>query len=149
MKSMKQLVAGVTAAALLITGVSSNAGEKQVDDYVIHYNAFNSSFIQPETAVAYKLPRSAYTGLLNVSVHKVVEGGPDKALKVAIRGKATNNLSQFSELAFKEIIEDNAVYYMADFQFRNEESMDIEFTINIPGRQQPVSIQFDQKFYAD
>lgn len=128
---------------------SSVAEEKRVGDYIIHYNAFNSSFIKPETAVTYKLPRSKYTALLNVAVHKVVEDGNDKPLKVALRGKATNNLSQFKELAFKEVIEGDAVYYLADFQFRDEESMDITFTINIPGRSQPVTIDFDQMFYAD
>jgi len=143
------LLASVFGAVLLLVASVGHANEKRVGDYIIHYNAFNSSFLQPETAVAYKLPRSAYTGIINVSVHKVIEDGDDKALKVAIRGKATNNLSQFKELAFKEVIEDNAVYYLADFQFRNEENMDIDFTINIPGRDRPVTISLDQKFYAD
>ncbi|AOE50883.1 DUF4426 domain-containing protein [Kangiella sediminilitoris] len=150
MRHTTQLITtAIVGFVLTCVSYSSSAGEKRVDDYIIHYNAFNSSFIQPETAVQYKIQRSKYTGLLNVSVHKVVEGGKDKALKVALYGKATNNLSQYQELGFKEIIEGDAVYYLADFQFRDEESMDLEFTINIPGRDKPVTIQLDQKFYAD
>ena len=142
------LVTAFGLLALLISPISQ-AGEKRVGDYIIHYNAFNSSFVQPETAVQYKIQRSKYTGLLNVSVHKVIEDGKDKALKVAMRGKATNNLSQFQELGFKEVVEGDAIYYLADFQFRDEENMDLDFTVNIPGYKQPVSITISQKFYAD
>ena len=145
----KLLVVSLTSLFALATATSAQAGEKRVGDYIVHYNAFNSSFIQPETAVQYRIQRSKYTGLLNVSVHKVIENGEDKALKVAMRGKATNNLSQFQELGFKEVIEGDAVYYLADFQFRDEEHMDLEFTINIPGYNMPVSIDLSQKFYAD
>jgi len=127
----------------------SQAEEKRVGDYIIYYSAFNSTFIQPETAVQYNVKRSKYTGLINVSVHKVIENADDKALKVALRGKATNNLSQFQELGFKEIVEGDAIYYLADFQFRNEESMDLDMTINIPGYNKPISINLSQKFYAD
>ena len=142
------LILVIASAALVMTNVSQ-ASEKRVGDYIIHYNAFTSSFIQPETAVQYNIQRSKYTALLNVSVHKVVEDGKDKPLKVALRGKATNNLGQLQELAFKEIVEGEAVYYLADFQFRDQESTDIDFTINIPGYSKPVSINIDQTFYAD
>ncbi|GAA4361072.1 DUF4426 domain-containing protein [Kangiella marina] len=141
-------IAGVMGLIAFISN-PIEANQKRVDNYVIHYNAFNSSFIQPETAVQYKIQRSKYTGLLNVSVHKVVEDGEDKAMKVALRGRATNNLSQLQELGFKEVVEGDAVYYLADFQFRDEEDMDLDFTINIPGYDKPVSIDLTQKFYAD
>lgn len=143
------IISGLLSIALLSVASLSQAGEKRVDDYIIHYNAFNSSFIQPDTAITYKLPRSANTGLINVAVHQAISDGKDKPLKVAIRGKATNNLSQFKELAFREIVEGDAIYYLADFQFRNEESMDIEFTIHIQGYNKPINISFDQKFYSD
>ncbi|AKE53065.1 DUF4426 domain-containing protein [Kangiella geojedonensis] len=149
LKAKSLLLAVSLGVIALVSSPQSDAGEKRVDDYIIHYNAFNSSFIQPETAVQYKVQRSKYTGLLNVSVHKVVEQGKDKALKVAMRGRATNNLSQLQELGFKEVIEGDAVYYLADFQFRDEENMDLQFTINIPGYERPVSINLSQKFYAD
>lgn len=149
LKATNLLFVITLASFALLVSPTSQAGEKRVGDYIIHYNAFNSSFIQPETAVQYKIQRSKYTGLLNVSVHKVIDDGKDKAMKVAMYGKATNNLSQFQELGFKEVVEGDAVYYLADFQFRDEENMDLDFTINIPGRKQPVTINLSQKFYAD
>lgn len=149
LKTIHLLIVGALSLISLLVAFTSNAEEKRFGDYIIHYNALNSSFIQPETAVQYKIQRSKYTGLLNVSVHKVVADGKDKAVKVAMRGKATNNLSQFQELAFKEVVEGDAIYYLADFQFRDQENMDIEFTINIPGHDKPVTIDLSQKFYAD
>ena len=125
------------------------AAEKKVGDYVIYYNAFNSTFLQPDIASSYQIPRSGLTAVLNVSVHK--DGEPTKQLAVPanIQGKVTNSLSQFNQLAFKEIKEEQAIYYIADFQFRPEEDTTIEFTVKVPGMDRPETISFKQKFYSE
>lgn len=134
---------------ILVIPMANYAGEKKVDDYIIYYNAFNSSFLQPEVAKAYNIPRSGFTAVLNLSVHKRHENNTTSALSANVQGRTKNNLSQFQDLAFKEIKEDQAIYYLADFSFRHQESTSIEFTIRIPGREKPITISFDQKFFAD
>lgn len=146
--TIKSLMLSLVGAALLLANTAT-AAEKKVGDYIIYYNAFNSSFLQPDVASTYKIPRSGLTAVLNVSVHK--DGEPTKQLAVPanIQGKVTNSLSQFKNLAFKEIKEEKAIYYIADFQFRPEEDTSIEFTVKVPGMERPETISFKQKFFAE
>lgn len=146
------LIYSLTVMATLFLGSLTNtavAAEKKVGDYIIYYNAFNSSFLQPDIASHYKIPRSGLTAVLNVSIHKDGEPTKQTAVPANIQGKVTNNLSQFNQLAFKEIKEEQAIYYIADFQFRPEEETDIEFTVKVPGMDHPETISFKQKFYAE
>ncbi|NVK22326.1 MAG: DUF4426 domain-containing protein [Kangiellaceae bacterium] len=138
----------VVMAMSLVT--SAHAAEKKVDDFIIYYNAFNSSFLQPAVARTYKIPRSGLTAVLNVSVHKDnPEDHTSQALSANVQGRVKNAIGQYEDLAFREIKEDNAIYYLADFRFRNKEATDIEFFVRIPGREKPIMISFDQKFYAN
>lgn len=146
------LIYSLTAMATLLLGSLTNtaiAAEKKVGDYIIYYNAFNSSFLQPDVASSYKIPRSGLTAVLNVSIHKDGKPTEQAAVPANIQGKVTNSLSQFNQLAFKEIKEEKAIYYIADFQFRPEEETNIEFTITVPGMDRPETISFKQKFYAE
>lgn len=139
----------IAAVALILLSAPINAQEKEAGDYVIYYNAFNSSFIQPNVAKSYNLPRSGTTGILNVSIHKKNDQHRPDAISVNIQGRAKNNLSQIEELAFREIKEEQAIYYLADFQFRNQEEIDLSFVIRIPGMQQPIELSLSQKLYKD
>lgn len=143
------ILKSVIVTALLFASSSLFAEEKRVGDYVIHYNAFNSSFLQPNVARAYKIPRSGYTAVINISVHRDNPDHTSTALSANVQGKVTNLLSQKTDLGFREIKEDPAIYYLADFQFRNKEETTIEFTVKIPGEEKPITVKFDQKFYAN
>lgn len=138
----------VTIAAVMVVNTAT-AAEKKVGDYIIYYNAFNSSFLQPDVASNYKIPRSGLTAVLNVSIHKDGKPTEQVAVPANVQGKVTNSLSQFSELGFKEVKEEQAIYYIADFQFRPEEDTSIEFTVRVPGMQRPETISFKQKFYSE
>ncbi|AUD77853.1 DUF4426 domain-containing protein [Kangiella profundi] len=146
--TIKSLMLSLVGAALLLANTAT-AAEKKVGDYIIYYNAFNSSFLQPDVASTYKIPRSGLTAILNVSVHKAGEPTEQPAVPANIQGKVTNSLSQFKNLAFKEIKEEKAIYYIADFQFRPEEDTSIEFTVKVPGMERPETISFKQKFFAE
>ena len=137
------------AFVLSVLGVAQ-AAEKKVDDYIIYYNAFNSSFLQPSVARTYKIPRSGLTAVLNISVHKDnPQDHTSQALSANVQGRVKNAIGQYEDLAFREIKEDDAIYYLADFRFRNKEATDIEFFVRISGREKPIMVSFDQKFYAN
>ncbi len=146
------LICSLITVVALFLATSANtaiAAEKKVGDYIIYYNAFNSSFLQPDIASNYNISRSGFTAVLNVSVHKDGEPTKQTAIPANVRGKVINTLSQFNELAFKEIKEEKAIYYISDFQFRPEEEMTIEFTVRIPGFDRPETISFKQKFFSE
>ncbi|WP_251358748.1 DUF4426 domain-containing protein [Kangiella sp. TOML190] len=142
-------VAMVIAIVTSLFSTALTAEEKRVGDYVIYYNAFNSTFLQPNIANSYKIPRSGTTGVINVAVHRHNPTNTPDPIKANIQGRAKNNLSQYEDLAFREIREDNAIYYLADFQFRPEENTELTFNIRLPGEANPIELKLDQKFHKE
>ena len=110
----------LTVITLLLSGTvfaNDQGGQfKQLGDWEVHYIAFPSTFLQPNIAKHYGLERSKYSGVINISVldsrHK------DKpAQQVEIVGQARNLLGNTVSLDFKEVVEGDAVYYIAPIKF--------------------------------
>lgn len=127
----------------------ASAEEKRVGDYIIYYNVFNSSFLQPEIASLYKIPRTGTTGVINIAIHGAHESYQFDPRKANVQGRATNNLSQYSDLGFREIKEDKAVYYIADFQFRPQENTRLSVVIRMPDSDKPIELDIDKTLYKD
>ncbi len=108
--------------------------------------AINSTFLTPEIAKAYGLERSRYKGLINISVlDNSQKGNPAKS--VILTGKARNDVGQIKSLEFTEVKEGDAVYYLAQVNYANEET--IYFDINISDKGKQHNLKFSQKFYVD
>ena len=140
----------LTVIALLFSGTvfaNDQGGQfKQLGDWEVHYIAFPSTFLQPSIAKHYGLERSKYSGVINISVldsrHK------DKpAQQVEIVGQARNLLGNTVTLDFKEVVEGEAVYYIAPIKFTNEEIY--RFNIDLKQGRQQHTLKFQQKFYVD
>ncbi|MGH1430104.1 MAG: DUF4426 domain-containing protein [Neptuniibacter sp.] len=117
-------------------------------NYEIHYNAFNSTFVQPDVAQKVGLQRSKRKALVNVSVLKV-EGATKTPVSATVTGKATNLIQQSQNLNFKKVDEGNAIYYLGQFGFSDDQvirmSIDVQPDPNLPA----YTIQFEQKFYEE
>ena len=140
----------LTVITLLLSGTvfaNDQGGQfKQLGDWEVHYIAFPSTFLQPNIAKHYGLERSKYSGVINISVldsrHK------DKpAQQVEIVGQARNLLGNTVTLDFKEVVEGDAVYYIAPIKFTNEEIY--RFNIDLKQGRQQHTLKFQQKFYVD
>ena len=120
---------------------------KTIKDVEVHYSAFNSTFLTPQVASSYKLKRSGYSAILNISLLDRSQAG-----KPAISGKVTgstrNLIGQIRDLTFREVKEGDAIYYLAEFTISNEEN--INFNIDIDaGNQGKGTLKFTQKFYVE
>ncbi|MFQ3209279.1 MAG: hypothetical protein ACI9U5_001616 [Colwellia sp.] len=119
---------------------------KKLGSMNVHYMAIGSTFFTPEIAKAYGITRSRYNGLINISVlDNSQKGNPAKT--VSLTGQAKNNLGQFKDLNFKEVKEGNAIYYLAQVNYSNEET--IHFDIMINDGKDKQQLKFSQKFYVD
>ncbi|MDP4983188.1 DUF4426 domain-containing protein [Pseudoalteromonas tunicata] len=119
---------------------------KNLGDWEVHYIAFPSTFLQPNIAKSYGLERSKFTGVVNISV--LDSRTKDKvAQRVTIKGKARNLLGNTIDLEFKEVVEGDAVYYLAPIKFYNEEVY--RFEIDLQQDRQIQQLTFQQKFYVD
>lgn len=132
--------------SLSFIGLASAENMKKLGGLNVHYIALGSTFLTPEIAKAYDIERSRYKGLVNISVlDNTQEGNPAKT--VFISGKARNDVGQIKSLDFTEVKEGDAVYYLAQVSYSNEET--IYFDIRISDKGQQHNLKFSQKFYVD
>jgi len=141
---MKFLLA-ITISFFSITYANAE-NMKKLGSMDVHYMAIGSTFFTPEIAKVYGITRSRYNGLINISVlDNTKTSSPAKT--VSISGEAKNNLGQFKTLAFTEVKEGDAIYYLAQIKYSNEETIHFTLTINDGKEQQ--TLKFSQKFYVD
>ena len=119
-----------------------------VGNYKIHYNAINSTLIQPEIASQYKILRSRFEGVLNLAVQKKIDG-KYTGVTADLSGTASNLLGQQQQLKFVEVREGDAVYYLSNFHFSNEETFRFKIDINSTDGKLKHTVKFQQKFYTD
>ena len=112
----------------------------------VHYIAIGSTFLTPKIAKTYGIERSRYNSLINISVlDNSQENTPAKT--VSIMGKAKNNIGQLKSLTFIEVKEGKAIYYLAQVNYANEETLHFDISINDGTEKQ--HFKFSQKFYVD
>lgn len=119
-------------------------------EYQIHYSVFPSNVISADVAAIYKIKRSAYRGLVNITPQKIIGNEQTTGIKSTVNGKARNLIGNTQVLEFKEIIEGDVIYYLAEFGFSNEETF--SFTIDVSPEEKStvvIPIKFQKKFYVD
>lgn len=132
--------------ALLTMNYASAENMKKLGSMKVHYMAIGSTFFTPEIAKAYGITRSRYNGLVNISVLDNTKAG-NPAKTVSISGQAKNNLGQFKTLEFSEVKEGDAIYYLAQVSYNDEETL--HFTLEINDGKEQQTLKFSQKFYVD
>ncbi len=132
--------------SVFVTNVSYAENMKKLGSMNVHYMAIGSTFFTPEIAKAYGITRSRYNGLINISVLDNTKAG-SPAKTVSISGQAKNNLGQFKSLDFQEVKEGDAIYYLAQVSYNDEETL--HFTLEINDGKDQQTLKFSQKFYVD
>ncbi|CAH0538507.1 DUF4426 domain-containing protein [Vibrio marisflavi] len=138
----------ITALVISLLAFPSWAEQaKTIKDLEVHYSALNSTFLTPQIAKNYKLKRNGYTAILNISILDRSKAGKP-ATEATINATSKNLVGNSRKLAFNEIKEGDAIYYIAEFPITNEEN--ITFDINIDaGTKGAGTIKFNQKFYVE
>jgi len=128
------------------TAFAENA--KSFGNYVIHYNAFRSDTLTPEIAKAYSLTRRNNRMVVNITVQQK-DGDVTKPVKAKISGFASNLTGQTKELEFKEIHDGEAIYYLAQSQVSNRETLKFDITATPAGETLVAKLNFKQQFFTD
>jgi hypothetical protein len=138
------LIALILFASVNLKAHANNM--KKMGSMNVHYIALNTTFLTPEIAKAYDIERSRYNGLINISVlDNTIKTTPAKA--VAITGTARNLAGQNKKVEFVEVKEGEAIYYLAQVNYRNEET--VIFNLKITDGKESHTLKFSQKFYVD
>ena len=141
---MGRLALFLLTACLSVTAMAADAikaDRKEVfGDITVHYNTFNSTILTPDIAKAAELTRSKNQGVINVSVIK--EGKP---LMAQVSGSVKDLTSQTVPLKFKQITEQGAIYYIAQFPVDQQETR--TFKIDIKTGDKINTINFNQELF--
>ncbi|NIF25601.1 DUF4426 domain-containing protein [Pantoea sp. Tr-811] len=109
-------------------------------DVTVHYSAFTSSLLQPDIAAATGLTRSKNQGVLNIAVIKA-----NKPAMAVVSGTVKDLTGRASPLSFKQITDQGAVYYIA--QFKIEQADTLTFDLNIETGGISHSLSFNQDVF--
>ena len=142
---MKYLLLALSIVSLALPAVANDKVFKQVGHNKIFFSAFNSTFIDPDVAVANQIIRGKDKGLVNIAV--VVGSGTGKSS--VITGNVYNIFQMSQPLEFVEIREQDAVYYLAPFEFENEDFLTLKISVRADPKKPAYDLKFQKKMYHD
>ena len=141
---MGRLIGTLLAACLSFSAVAADAikGERKevFGDVTVHYNTFNSTFLTPDIAKAAELIRSKNQGVINVSVIK--DGKP---LVANVTGTVKDLTSKSVPLNFRQVTEQGAIYYIAQYPVEQQETR--TFEIKVQNGDKINTINFNQELF--
>lgn len=135
------------ASLLLCLFLAAPAFAEQVQrlgDVQVHYSVYNSSFLQPNIAQAVGVVRSKNQGVINI----VPQDANGKPVDAIVSGSAKNLLGQEIPLTFKRVVEEGAVYHLAQFTIDSHDTLTFSITVKA-GKEAPQSFDFIQEVYPD
>jgi len=109
-------------------------------DVTVHYNTFHSTYLTPEIAKAAELIRSKNQGVINVSV---IKGG--KPLMAQVSGTVKDLTSKSVSLTFRQVTEQGAIYYLAQYPVDQQETR--TFEIKVQTGDKINTINFNQELF--
>lgn len=119
--------------------------QEQFGDLTIHYNAFASGILQPSIAQAAGLIRSKGQAAINVTAIK--EG---RTIPADVSGSVQDLTGRKKPLIFKQISEQGAVNYIAQFAVEPDTSAIYTFTIHVKaGDDDAHTLSFNQEIFSD
>ncbi|MDF3933025.1 DUF4426 domain-containing protein [Pseudomonas citronellolis] len=113
-------------------------------DLKVHYSVYNSSFLQPKVAAAVGVVRSKAQGVVNI----VPLDAAGKPAQVTVSGTAKNLMGQPIPLTFKRVVEEGAVYHIAQFPIEGRDTLTFDIQVQ-QGSEAPQSFEFLQEIYPD
>ncbi|HHB92635.1 MAG TPA: DUF4426 domain-containing protein [Thioploca sp.] len=147
---IRQTLYSILIVLLSFSVYASDDRQMETDDgYIIHYNAFSTNFLTAKVAKTYNIKRSKKRAMLNISIRKI---GKDKvsqteAVTAVIKAKVTNFIGQPKNIKIRQVNEENAIYYIADFTVANQEI--IKFDLQVTPGDKTHTIKFEQQFFID
>ena len=132
-------------ALLLALAAAARAEQKvAIGDFEAHYVVFPSTFLNAGIAGTYGIRRARDLSIVNLSV--LDAQGRGKPATVA--GQVKNLLGQLSPLKFREIREEQALYYIAEVRHADREVLRFSIAITPPG-EQTYDLAFQQELFWD
>ena len=141
-------------ALVLLLGMAFGSGAAVAQQseifgpYELHYSVVNTTFLAPEVAATYGIVRGKKRAILTLAVREQLAGGMSETRTTLLKGH-TWDLIQNQTLDFLEIREGDAVYYIAEFKFINEEWRFFEVDFRPEGADETYTFTFKHQLYTE
>jgi len=132
---------------LFICGTALAQQSETFGPFELHYSVVNTTFLDPKVASSYGITRGKKRAILNLAVREQLGEG-SAARSMLLQGR-TWDLMQNQSLEFKEIREGEAIYYIAEFTFINEEWRFFEMDFRPDGADQTYTFKFKHQLYIN
>ena len=146
----KYLAGPVALVTLLLLSIGVYAeNSTRTGGYTIHHNALTTDSLPVQVATAYRIQRSKNRALLNVSVLRDEPGPMGTPVRAEIKAVARTLFGQIRPIELREVIEDKAIYYIADFPVAHREVLTFDFEIMPDGGRFPLRANMRQEFWTN
>lgn len=123
---------------------------KAFGEYVVHFNAVPTTDLPASIAGEYGIVRSNNRILLNVSMLRSdAEGLGTTPVPGTVEASASNLTGQLRNLLTREQREDQAIYYLAETQVVNGETLIFTVDATPEGMTEPFRVRFQKQFFID
>lgn len=136
--------AGIGLLVVLWLAAGTALAERMVrfGAYEAHYSLVPTTMLKPAIATRYDLTRARDRALLNVSVLD----GNDAPVRAKVSGVVRDLLGQTSDIAFREVAEGEAVYYLAEIRHGDQDVLRFAIDVETPDGMVH-ELAFQQKLY--
>lgn len=142
---LRLIVPSFTALCLSTVALAQNS--EMFGPYELHYSVVNTTFLEPEVAAAYGITRGKKRAILNLAVREHLEQGT-AGRTMLLKGRTWDLIHQ-EPLEFLEVREGEAIYYIAEFTFINEEFRFFEMNFRPDGAEQSYTFKFKHQLYIN
>ena len=111
--------------------------------YDIYYTTFRSTLVPPDVAELHNITRDDDRILTNITVRR--NGEPVRA---TVTGSVTNLLNQMTQLGFTEVIEEAAIYYLANLLVSERDTLRYRLEITPLGEEESFELTFTRQYFG-
>jgi hypothetical protein len=139
----------VVAANTQADVLPATESTKDFGEYVLFFNALNTDQLSPAIASEYGIVRSKSRAMLNVSIHRKLDGGKTEAVTGAVSASAINLNGQLMTMTLREIREDTAIYYIGELAITDGEVL--IYTVDATPSNEPsrFTVRFKKQFFVE
>ncbi|MCZ6803942.1 MAG: DUF4426 domain-containing protein [Proteobacteria bacterium] len=137
---------GVSSGDRVVLGLHEHA--KVFGNYTIHVNALTTDQLPSDVARTYRIQRSKSRVMLNVVIMKN-ESGVDKPMTGTVTALTRNLASQIKNLEIREIIEQDAIYYIGTVSVANAETLIFDIDVTPANETTSFLLNYKQQFFTE
>ena len=145
--TIKKILAVLFVSLISLSAWAENS--TQIPGYTIHHNAIPTASLDPAIAKQYRIQRSKYRGMLNVSVIKDEAGTTGISSPAVVLAKATNIRGQLISIPMRQVLEADAIYYIGEFRIADQETLNFDLQVQPQGESRFYKANLSQQFFID